>query len=140
MRQASSPSIERDVRLHSPLSRVASTTMTSIPIGDLSLFEVSVQVDATGRVSPYFSQATVTAAVWASSQQLAISSLNADLIQSVYIVLAGHAHTTEIPVAAWDSYIQATWPAQVGNAPSQADMQSGKFNGLIVQLGFYPHE
>lgn len=104
-----------------------------------TLYEVSLEVDAAGHAPPYYTAATVTSAVWAASAAQAISAVKEDLVRSGYCVQARDPSATALDVSGWDDYLHATWPAQVGRVPTQAEMEAVRLRGDIIQLAFFPH-
>lgn len=106
------------------------------------LFEVNIEVDAAGHAPPFYSQATVTCALWAADAHEAGRRAAADLTQAGYRVIAGLERLSRLDPTAWDHYLQSTWPAQVGRVPGQAELLSlaGDEGSSPIQLAFYPHE
>jgi hypothetical protein len=104
------------------------------------LFEVVLDVDASGLVHPHYSVAAVFAVVQAPDETSAFTLLEQDLAQSGYTVLRSQRRATRIPAEERPRYIRANWPILADQLPTLDDLLSRLCTSTVVHLSFYPHD
>lgn len=104
------------------------------------LFEVSAEVDATGKAPACYSQATVFAIVVAGSEAAAGEWMTHDLQEGGYKLVHPGIKVSRIDPSGWPQYVSERWAGLSRQLPSETDLVRMLQNEFLLHLSFFPHD